>query len=293
MLSRIYTVLLTGLLICITIALPAFSQAEESDGWEMALTLIAREMGYSADELEKNNLVYSDGVWAFSVTIIDHPLDEDGLIVGQMDARGKKISLSGPSPISLEQQLVNDLKYCFNRDDCYLLLANVCSKWNERLLGADEEMLKGIWEKYLSVLERGATTPPENMLSYNSVYASVWKHLASAEGWTEDMADMFRLTISAYYVLDSSPVYFFYFERHSYFEAAYSTDKAMNKYLSALNNAFSDIGQKPPLRIGVLIHAQTGELVEPPMLDYAPSQFHYLDFFIRTEEAVSSIRGGE
>lgn len=291
MLNRIYAVLLAGLLIFI--ALPAVSQAEESDGWTMALVLVEQEMGYSADELEKNNLVYSDGVWAFSVTIIDHPLDEDGLIVGQMDARGKKISLSGPSPISLEQQLVNDLKYCFNRDDCYLLLANVCSKWNKRLADADEAILEGIWDKYLSVLGRGATIPPDDMLSYDAAFASVWKHLAEAEGWTEEMADMFRLTISAYYVLDNSPVYFFYFERHSYFEAAYSTDKAMNQYLNALNSAFSDIGQKPPLRIGVLIHAQTGELMEQPMLDYAPTQFYYLDFFIRTEEAVSSIRGGE
>lgn len=291
MFRRIYAVLLAGLIICIS--LPVVSQAEESDAWTMALALVEQEMGYSADELEKNNLVYSDGAWAFSVTIIDHPLDEDGLIVGEMDARGKKISLSGPSHISLEQQLVNDLKYCFNRDDCYLLLANVCSKWNERLANADDETLDGIWEKYLSVLKRGATTPTDDMLSYDTVYASVWKHLAIEQGWTEEMADMFRLTISAYYVLDNSPVYFFYFERHSYFEAAYSTDKAMNKYLNALNSAFSDIGQKPPLRIGVLIHAKTGELVERPMLDYTPSQFHYLDFFIRTDEAVRSITGGE
>lgn len=288
---RIYAILLVGLLTFV--ALPVVSQAEESDVWALALALVEQEMGYSADELEKNNLVYSDGVWGFSVTIIDHSLEEDGLIVGQMDASGKKINLSSPSKISLEQQLVNDLKSCFNREDCYLVLADVCKKWNERLADANEEVLASIWDKYRAILELGVTTPPDDMMDYDTVYAMAWKKLVASEGWPEEMKDMFRLAISAYYVLDDSPVYFFYFERHSYFEAAYSTDTAMDQYLEALNAAFSGIGQKPPLRIGVLVHAQTGELVEQPLLDYAPTQFHYLDFLIRTEEAVDSIRTGE
>lgn len=46
------------------------------------------------------------------------------------------------------------------------------------------------------------------------------------------------------------------------------------------------------MRIGVLVDAETGELVEMPMMDYVPSQFHYLDFLIRTEDAVNSIGTG-
>ena len=287
MLYRIYAVLL-AMFLPFT-AIPVVSQAEESDAWSMALALVEQEMGYAADELEKNQLVYNDGMWSFSVTIIDHPLDEDGLIVGQMDAGGKKISLSSPSKISLEQQLMNDLKSCFNRDDCYLLLADVCERWNERLTGASEEVLADIWTKYRSVLALGITIPPDDVMSYDTVYASSWKQVAAAEGWPKEVEDMFRLTISAYYILDDIPVYFFYFERHSYFETAYSTDAAMERYRKALNEAFAAIDQQPPLRIGFLIHAQTGKLVEQPMLDYAPAQFHYLDFLIRTQEALSSI----
>lgn len=250
-------------------------------------------MGYTADQLEENNLEYSNGVWAFSVIIIGHPADEDGLIIGEMDSNGNLLSLNGPSKISLEQQLLADLKSCFNRDDCYLLLADVCQQWNERLDNADEATLAGIWDKYLAVLALGVKVPQDDALSYDVAYSAAWEQLIASEGWSLDMMDMFRLSISAYYTLEDTPVYFFYFERHSYFEAAYSTDKAMNQYLEALDAAFSAVEQQSPLRIGVLINAQTGKLVEPPMLDYVPTEFHYLDFLIRTEKAVNSIKAGE
>ena len=54
------------------------SNAEASDGCTLALALIEQKMGCTADQLKKNNLVYSDGVWAFSMMIVDHPADEDG-----------------------------------------------------------------------------------------------------------------------------------------------------------------------------------------------------------------------
>lgn len=264
----------------------------EADGWSLALALVEQEMGYTADQLEKNELIYEDGVWAFSVTVRDHPADEDGLIVGQMDASGGKISLSGPSKISLEQQLVDDLKSCFNRPECCILLAEVCRQWNERLAGADEETLATIWEKYRDVLQMGVMIPPEDALDHEAARDAAWTQLTAAEGWTEDMADLFRLTISACYVLDDVPVYFFYWERHSYMETAYSTDRAMNQYKAELNAAFASVEQAPPLSIGVLVDARTGEMMEMPMMDYVPSQFHYLDFLIRTEDAVNSIGAG-
>lgn len=292
MLRRIY-VLLFVIVFALGAAAIVNSHAEASDGWTRALALIEQKMGYTADQLEKNNLVYSDGVWAFSVTIIDHPADEDGLIVGEMDSNGKLLCLTGPEKISLEQQLLADLKSCFNRNDCYLLLAEVCQHWNERLADADEDTLADIWDKYLSVLSLGIRVPSDNAISYDAAYAAAWAQLIASEGWSEDMADMFRLAISAYYTLDDVPVFFFYFERHSYFEAEYSTDKAMNQYRQALDAAFSAVGQTPPLCIGILVNAQTGKLVEPAMMDYVPSQFHYLDFLIRTEEALNSMEVGE
>lgn len=289
---RILTVFLAFILIFSSLTIN-IAQAEESTGWALAFALIEKETGYMSSQLKKGNLVYGDGRWAFSVTIIDHPVDEDGLLVGEMDAAGNIISLSGPTKISLEQQLVNDLKNCFNREDCYLLLADVCKTWNEKLEQADESTLATIWDKYLAILQLGITSPPSDALAYNMAYDEALRHLAESEGWTDEMAHMFRLCISAYYVLDKRPVYFFYFERHSYFENDYSTDKAMDQYENSLTKAFSDIGQAPPFKIGIIVSAETGELLERPMLDYAPVQYHYLDFLIRTDEAVASIAGGE
>jgi hypothetical protein len=63
----------------------------------------------------------------------------------------------------------------------------------------------------------------------------------------------------------------------------------MAKYDRELDEAFVKVGQKPPRRIGIVIDAFTGELKEKPMLDYIPVEFNYLDFLIRTKEAVESI----
>lgn len=289
MLRRIYALLFVIAFALGTVLLVNVN-AETSDGWTLVIALIEQETGYTADQLEKNNLVFSDGIWAFSVIVNDHPADEDGLIVGEMDSNGQLLSLTGPEKISLEQQLLTDLKSCFNHRDCYLLLADVCQQWNEKLANADADTLAGIWDKYLSVLALGVSVPPNDAISYNAAYAAAWAQLITSEGWSEDMENMFRLAISAYYTLDDVPVFFFYFERHSYFEAEYSTEQAMNQYRKALNAAFSAVGQVPPLSIGVLINAQTGELVERAMMDYAPSQFHYLDFLIRTEDAVTALK---
>ena len=63
----------------------------------------------------------------------------------------------------------------------------------------------------------------------------------------------------------------------------------ITKYKKQLRDAFTDVGQVPPRKVGILIDAYTGELKEKPMLDYAPVQFNYLDFLIRTEEALSTL----
>ena len=90
-------------------------------------------------------------------------------------------------------------------------------------------------------------------------------------------------------MLYGEPVWFIYLEEHSRFEKEYETDRAMKKYDQELDEAFAKAGQKPPRRIGIVIDAFTGELKEKPMLDYIPVEFNYLEFLVRTDEAVASI----
>ncbi len=267
----------------------SFALADDTQGWDLAFALIEKETGYTRDQLEKVTLVYGNGQYAFSVKIINHPADEDGLLVGEMDASGNKISLTGPEKIDIPEQIQRELKNCFNRRDCYLLLADVCADWNEKLASVDEETIESIWEKYRAILDMGITTPPDDVIDYDTAYAAAWTELAAYENWTADAEELFRLVISAYYVLDDEPVYFFYFENHSYFEDAYSTEASMKKYKEKLAAYFAEIDQQAPYSIGVVLSAKTGKLVEAPMMDYIPVQYHYLDFFIRTDDAVASI----
>ena len=103
------------------------------------------------------------------------------------------------------------------------------------------------------------------------------------------MPEMFKIWVSAYYVLDDKPVWFFGLRTHSYTEKEYESDAAMDRYHEGLNQAFSKVNQSVPREIGILINAETGELIEKPMLDYVPVKFLPMDFLIRTDAAVASI----
>ena len=265
------------------------SCAEKSNGWDMAYAALEQKTGYTRDQLIESQLVFEDGEWLFSVIIKDHPEDEDGLLIGEMDSNGTLINLSGPEKINLDTQLENDLKSCFNREDCWRCLAEVCQRWEKKLNVLSEEQKSTIWKRYIKTVERGIMLPPEDALAFPTAYETALKKAAAAEGWTEEMIHMFRHCISAYYVLDGTPVWFIYLEQHSWFEPEYESDADMNQYEKKLNAAFAGLNQEPPIKIGILIDAYTGELIEKPMLDYIPEEYHYLDFLIRTDEAVASI----
>ena len=279
-------VLAVGMCSC---ALAGSAKVSTSEAWDMAFALVERETGISRDLLRKGQIVYEDGVWGFSVVLLDPPEDEDGLYVGEMDNSGNLIELDYPSKINLDQQLERELKACFHRENSYLYLADVCAKWNEKLASVSREELDKIWPQYVGVVRRGITVPPDNVLDIAAARRLGLEGLVKAAGWTEDMPGLFVEWVCAYYVLEGTPVYYFGLSQHSWLEDAYSTDAAMAKYDKELEKAFSAVGQKDPRYIGIVVNAVTGELYEKPMMDYAPIQFNYLDFLIRTEEAVASI----
>lgn len=285
---------LTIFAICVVLLLAVagiHSYAEENSEWDMLYAMLEKETGYTRDQLIGTQLVFEEGQWFFCVTLKDHPEDNDGLILGEMDSDGNLIGMEGPSKITLEELLENDLKSCFAREDCYLRLADVCAKWQGILATISEEQKAEIWDKYVKVVEMGIIPPTEDALDFPTAYEAALKQAAESEGWTDEMIRMFHHIISAYYVSDGSPVWFIYLEQHSYFEPEYASDANMKKYRDGLKKAFADVNQVPPRKIGILIDASTGVLKEKVMLDYAPVQFNYLDFLIRTNEAVASIAG--
>lgn len=272
-------------------ALGAACASGEDSGWGLAFAMLERETGITRDQVDPCQIVHEDGVWGFSVKLKEHPEDEDGLLVCDMDKNGNMISIEGPEKINLERQLENDLKACFHREDCAWRMAEVCARWQVKLEGVSEAEKERIWPLYLGVVDRGIIAPPEGALDCHTALTAAMDAASARMGWTEaiDLNTMYVPCITACYMLDGEPVWFVYLEDHSYFEKEYSTDRAMKQYQARLEEAFATIDQVPPCKIGIVIDAFTGELKEKPMLDYIPVEFNYLEFLVRTDEAVASI----
>ncbi len=253
--------------------------------------IIREQRGYTREQLSVNQMEYSDGVWGFSVTVLDHPEDEDGLLVGEMDAAGNLMTLEGPQKTSLDRQLESDLKACFNRDEGYLLLPKVREKWLPILDGLPPEELSRIFDKYVAAIRVPLSLPQEGAIPFDQAREAAISQLASEPGWSRAQAEMFRLAITAYCTPKDigRPVYFFLFAQHSPIEDAYASARAMERYAKELKKAF---GGEAPIQFAVLVDAANGELAEPIVLDYAPIRFHYLDFFIRTPEFVQAVEAG-
>ena len=122
-----------SLFLVLLLALPCAAACAESSDWDLAYSLMEKYTGYSRDQVRPGQLLYEDGMLSFSVVLKDHPEDEDGLLVFEMDGQNNLVSLEGPEKISLEQQLVAALKECFNREDCWQRLAGVHEKWSRKL----------------------------------------------------------------------------------------------------------------------------------------------------------------
>ena len=282
---------ITALALITVLALGTAFAYGESSGWDLAFAMLEREKGITRDQADPCQIIHEDGVRVFSVILKEHPEDEDGLLVCDMDEDGNMISIEGPEKINLERQLENDLKACFHREDCAWRMAEVCARWQVKLACVSEAEKERIWPLYLGVVGRGIIAPPEGALDYNAALNAAMGAASARMGWTEaiDLNTMYVPCITACYMLDGEPVWFVYLEDHSYFEKEYSTDRAMKQYQARLEEAFATVDQVPPCKIGIVIDAFTGELKEKPMLDYIPVEFNYLEFLVRTDEAVASI----
>lgn len=73
--------ILTMSLILIFLFIP--SMLAEEEAVNMLYSILQKQRGYTREQLSVNQMEYSDGRWGFSLTIIDHPEDEDGLVPGR------------------------------------------------------------------------------------------------------------------------------------------------------------------------------------------------------------------
>lgn len=281
-------------LLCVLMALGsillAASALAESDAWARIYDALER-LGYPAEDLQPGQCASDANGTTFSVIIRDHPADEDGLLVGVITPSGDLQILQTPGKIILDRQLETELKACFNRDDCYLLLPEVCRKYRAIFATmTEEEIDEQVWPLYADVVRLDVRLPEEGAIPWDTAYALALDHLAEQPGWSSEPARMLRLAISAYCVPEDvgRPVYLFYLEPHSQFEAAYSSDRAYSAYHAKLEGYF---GGKLPCHMCVLVDAMDGSLAAKPTIEFAPIQFNYLEHVVRAPAFLSAMDG--
>ena len=251
----------------------------EKSTWSAILDAMEKETGYPADAFSKGQLVEEKGRYTFSVILVDHASDSDGMFVGEWSSR-EGLSISKyPESISVYRQMQIEMRECFRLPDCYERLMEFSIKWKHVAEGKTKEELASNTECSVALLH--FLVPDDQSLAYDDAYAMAMNHLSQQSGWSQEKADLLLMVMNALYQPNDMdhPVWFFYFERHSLLENnEYSNEKYYKKYEEKLRSMF---GGTAPICVGVVMNAMTGELEEPIMMDYPPVRFHYADFILR------------
>lgn len=281
-----------ALLLCLMM-LPVMALADtayerEQRLWERVDELMEQNTGYAPGTYRHGEIIGdpSNG-WSFSIVLLDHPKDEDGIICYSITPEGVLMYERGPEKISLGLQAMEDIYAC-DGDDCYLEIAQVIQDWKPRL---DE--LRANDSSMAKFMELDIRFPEEGMISYEEALSAAKAVLLGLPGWSEEAYNHFYLDFCAYMQpgdLDK-PVWLFYY----------------NKYLPSIDEvkdfdeldrlreeayAYTINGEKAPVHFSVLIDAADGSLVEDPRFDYVPIQFIFWDHIERPARFFHTDDGG-
>lgn len=255
--------------------LPALS--ESTDAWSLAFSALAQAKGISQEIMKKGQIVKSDTGWTFSIST------SQALYVGEIDENGSLLSLTEEAYL-LDDFLEADLKACFNQPDCYLLLPDVCAKWQAIYPTLTEDEMDHLWLRYVLLTQLNITVPDENALPFEDAYELALQYLAQQPRWSEETAHMLRLVISFYYTPEGTeqPVYLFFLQEHSLFEEAYSSDAVWKAYCDDLKQKLGGVGL---VGATIVINAYDGSLMEDPLILYVGELdlFNYLDLVLRPQ----------
>ena len=270
------------LILCFCLLLPVAALADtaydrQTRLWERVDELLRLNTGYAPGAYQHGQIIGDpDNGWSFSIKLLEHPQDEDGVICYNITPDGTLIYEQGPNKISLGMQAMYAIYDC-SGDDCYLRVAQLIQDWKPRL---DE--LRDTDSSMARFMELDIRFPEEGMISYEEALAAVQSVLLSQPGWSEETLSYYYLKYCAYMQpgdLDK-PVWLFYYnlyipsidEVKDYEELDRLRDEA---YAHTIN------GAPAPVQFCVLIDAADGSLVEEPRYDYVPIQYGFWDYFER------------
>ncbi|MEG2273162.1 MAG: hypothetical protein RSC05_12910 [Acinetobacter sp.] len=289
--------LATLLLIISLLLLLNVVHAENKALRDLALDYLESETQYLRSQVESLDCYDADdGVYAFTFSIIQHPSNSDGLIICIVNSNGELISIEGPTEISLSEELGIDLKKCWLSEEkpCYQMLYETVGVWKSKVSMLDAASPAQTYDKYVQVTQLHFVMPEENWLVQEEAWAKALTYLNNA-GISKEMAEQYEHIINACYIpVDiGKAVWYFYFTYPSFIGGEYDRmseneiDTLVEKTAQNMTHLWGSSSY--PRQFSILVDAVTGDLIEAPILDYAPVQYHYLDFLIRPDFLLSNI----
>ena len=276
------------LLLLPVMALADTSYQRETRLWERVDGLIEQYTDYAPGTYRHGNIIGDpDNGWHFSIVLLDHPQDEDGVICYNLTTDGQLVYDRGPEKIPLGMQAMNAIFDC-GGDDCYLEIAQVIQDWQPLL-----NELRATDSSMADFMALDIRFPGEDVISYEEAAAAVKAALLSQPGWTEETLTHFYLDFCAYmqtWDLDR-PVWLFYYNKY-----IPTVDEVGDheKWSEIMNAAYDRTinGEPEPVHFSVLIDAADGSVIEAPRYDYIPIQYTFWDYIERPVRFFHTEDGG-
>lgn len=258
------------------------SFAETNDVWEKFYPYCESELGYTRDDLTPNQYQQNDdGGWAFSFYVKDAEPMTNGLVIGELDADGKLIEITGPKPVSTAEWLNQQVRKCmFDYRELYLLK----QQWEPKLDSIPEKdmaILNSIqsFNPILDFLRLNIVLPDEKCISYEEARQKTIEIIEAMDGWTKEKTDHIGIVVEMIYIPSwmDHPVWQFIYtaasdvfhEKIVLFEREY-TDALVREFDRLLDEEDAVFGKDIPYIISIRIDAYTGEQVGETYIETPP-----------------------
>ncbi len=258
------------------------SFAETNDVWEKFYPYCESELGYTRDDLTPNQYQqYDDGGWAFSFYVKDAEPMTNGLVIGELDADGKLIEITGPKPVSTAEWLNQQVRKCmFDYRELYLLK----QQWEPKLDSIPEKdmaILNSIqsFNPILDFLRLNIVLPDEKCISYEDAKQKSIEIIEAMDGWTKEKTDHIGIVVEMIYIPSwmDHPVWQFIYtaasdvfhEKIVLFGREY-TDALVREFDRLLDEEDVVFGKDIPYKISIRIDAYTGEQVGETYIETPP-----------------------
>lgn len=247
---------------------------------EAAYAALLKEMFLSASDVtpgQEGQMENGNPVFYFIMK--NHSRDNDGLLGVEISRSGALVSISGPNPVYLDQQIRRQMSALM---DDYLSMEEAYQLRQDWLgeLPAIERELKQLSQQeshkesyasqYLYAMLQEILLPDSDMLNPSRGLELARQSVTALPGWSEQKLDMYRLYSEICYLSREmqKPAYLYVFSRKYQSDSEYqqlSNESYERLYWDPLKKMF---GGLPPEYVSVRLDACTGRIEGEPYEAY-------------------------